>query len=91
MCSPTCGWRKVDGSHALVVWQRAQLVSPPCCVPWQDTQVEPTFLNGVPWQLAHERLAWAPVSLNGCVKLTSLQDVGVWQEAQLVYPLCWSL
>ena len=40
MCSPTCGWLKVDGEKALVLWQPAQLV------------LKPAWVDGAEWQAA---------------------------------------
>lgn len=40
-CSPTCGWLKVEGEKALVLWQPAQLA------------LRPAWVEGAAWQAAH--------------------------------------
>ena len=66
-----------------VVWHRVQLVSPPCCGPWQRTHAVPepanrSLANALPgWHASHASEAWAPLSTNtlACLNVDGMNAV----------------
>jgi len=75
LCSPAAGWSNVDGTNALVVWQRAQSVRPPCRLPWQLLQARPGASRPFVWQRSQGKLACGPPSATGWAKRFAHDEV----------------
>lgn len=77
------------GTNDVVVWQKSQFVTPPCFVPWHETQRVPAAgRNGLPWHALQASDLWAPVSAKKIewFQFEATAPVLVWHAVHVLMP-----